>query len=190
MERTVSVFSLALSLFLLLLPHQNTAIAVDLIHETCKSCAEMSPFLSYDFCVTSLQPIPQSHTSNLQELAVISLKLAMVNATGMIWSIQKLLKSEASDPYAMECLEDCLELYTDAIFTLEDSIGAFKYEDYISANIWISSAMEAATTCEGGFEEEGKVSPLTKQNYDFFRLGDIALVITHLVSSVLSFSSL
>ncbi|XP_042506224.1 putative invertase inhibitor [Macadamia integrifolia] len=157
--------------------------AADLIHETCQKCAERSPILSYDLCVSSLQAIPPSHTASLPELAVISVKLALVNATATLWSIQKLLENEASDPNLMGSLKDCQELYSDAVPTLENSITAFKRLDYRSGNVLITAAMDAATTCEGGFD----VSPLTKQNYDFFQLCDIVLVITRLIPSELPF---
>ncbi|KAJ4958296.1 hypothetical protein NE237_025407 [Protea cynaroides] len=113
-------------------PHRTTTAmaAADLIDETCKNCAERSPVLGYDFCISSLQEIPFSHTASLPELAVISLKLALVNATVTLSSFQKLLEKEASDPFAIACLDDCLELYSDAVPTLENSIAAFRNEDY------------------------------------------------------------
>ncbi|XP_043692268.1 putative invertase inhibitor [Telopea speciosissima] len=157
--------------------------AVDIIQETCQMSAERSPVLSYDFCVSSLQVIPLSYTASLPELAVISVKLALVNATATLWKTQKLLEIEASDPKIMACLKDCQELYSDAVPTLENSITTLNSKDYRSGNVFISAAMDAATTCEDGFE----VSPLTKQNYDFFQLCDIALVITRLIPSELPF---
>ncbi|XP_042505547.1 putative invertase inhibitor [Macadamia integrifolia] len=156
--------------------------AADLIYETCQKCAERSPILSY-LCVSSVQAIPPSHTASLSELAVISVKLALVNATATLWSIQKLLENEASDSNLMGSLKDCRELYSDAVPTLENSITAFKSLDYMSCNILITAAMDAATTCEGRFD----VSPLTKQNYDFFQLCDIALVSSRLIPSELPF---
>ncbi|OVA02474.1 Pectinesterase inhibitor domain [Macleaya cordata] len=152
------------------------------IKETCKKCAEKSPVLNYDFCVTSLQAVPESKTSNAQGLGIISLELAQTNATDTISFIQKLLKyKDFKDTYTKQCLKDCLDLYSDAIPRLVQSIGAFRSNDYVNANIWISALMDAAMTCEDGFDEGRKVSPLKKQNYDFYQLCDIALIITKLV---------
>ncbi|KAF8412509.1 hypothetical protein HHK36_000477 [Tetracentron sinense] len=159
-----------LLLFLFFIPsHQtNSFIAlntIDLIQETCEICADRSPILSYNFCVTSLQAVHQSHTANVQGLGIIALELALDNATDTVSSIEKLLKKETFDPYAMLCLEDCLELYSDAITRLRNSISAFLFEVYCDANVWVSAAMEATRTCEGGFkDQEGEVSPLTEKN--------------------------
>ncbi|KAF6158913.1 hypothetical protein GIB67_012330 [Kingdonia uniflora] len=131
--------------------------------------------------MTSLQSIPESCTSNLQELGIISLELAIANAKSTVRGINKLIRDKDSDPYAVTCLRDCLELYSNAIPTLEDSISAFRCNDFGSVNIWMSAGMEASRTCEGGFEEkEGEISPLTKENNGFYQLCDIALVISTL----------
>nr|DAD39346.1 TPA_asm: hypothetical protein HUJ06_013669 [Nelumbo nucifera] len=73
------------------------------------------------------------------------------------------------------------------ILHYETRIRYFKYEDYNSANVYISEAMESASTCNSGFEE-GVVNPLMKERDNFIQLCEIALVISNF-PLVFSFSS-
>ncbi|KAA8522107.1 hypothetical protein F0562_012579 [Nyssa sinensis] len=168
-------------------PAQNSsttsALSVDLINSTCKECADKSTILSFGFCLTSLQAIPVGHATNLQGLALVTMELALQNATDTISSIEKMLIGGAFDPFAIGCLEDCFELSEDAVQMLVNSIRAFLSEHYDAANVLMTAVMEAAATCEEGFmEKEGEASPLTKENYNLFELSDIALCIINLLS--------
>ncbi|KAI6707467.1 hypothetical protein NL676_010429 [Syzygium grande] len=87
----------------------------------------------------------------------------------------------------LDCLRDCLELYSDASKTLVGAIGALMVGKYGVASMGVSAAMEAATTCEDGFEERGEVCALTEENYDLFQLCDIALCIIRLLSLSVAF---
>ncbi|KAH7514336.1 hypothetical protein FEM48_Zijuj11G0078000 [Ziziphus jujuba var. spinosa] len=134
----------------------------------------------------SLQAVPASHVTNLQGLALIAMELALDNATNTISIIKQLLTNETADPFALECLKDCLEVYSEAVTMLVDSIAGFLEEHYDTARVWLSAVMEVATTCADGFKEkEGVVYPLENENYSLFQLSDIALCITHLLSQVL-----
>ncbi|MCL7044512.1 hypothetical protein MKW94_005450 [Papaver nudicaule] len=166
----------------------NAVADNDIVEETCKICAQRSPLLNYDFCVTSLEAVPDSKTAaGFYGLGIISLELAQNNATDTISVIKEQLKNKDLDAYTFLCLKDCLELYTDAISTLAKSMEAIRSYNYVNLNIWVSSAMEAATTCEDGFKEADKISSLKKQSSYFFQLCDMALVITKLVSSLPDF---
>ncbi|XP_077242343.1 putative invertase inhibitor [Tasmannia lanceolata] len=144
--------------------------------------AQIDPQLGYDFCVTSLETDSRSYTTDLQGLGVISVELAITRASITISYIKDLMKNTTSDPFIKERLRSCLDQYSNAIPTLENSSMAFKSKRYEDVNIWVSAAMDGATTCEDGFnEEEGHVSPLTKENGELFQLGAIALAVTHLL---------
>lgn len=161
----------------------KSVFSIDIIKQTCRTCADKSTIFSHDLCLTSLQSIPVSHATNIQGLALIAMELALENATNTISSIEKLLTSRTFDPFARACLEDCFKLYSHGVVTLIDATGAFLTGQYSTANVWLSAVMEGATTCEEGFpEKEGELSPLTKENYYLFQLCDIALCIIHLLS--------
>ncbi|OVA07568.1 Pectinesterase inhibitor domain [Macleaya cordata] len=174
-------------LFLLLvLFHGGVVNGVDITDETCKKAANTSPKLIYNFCVSSLQANPKSQTADLRELGVISMELCMNNATYISSHIVKLLEEDQTrvlvDPRAKKYLRDCLYLYNNAIPDVEDAIKAFEDKDNFSANIKMSAAMDASITCEDGFkEEEDLVSPLAKEDGDFFQLTATALAINNLV---------
>ncbi|KAK3016758.1 hypothetical protein RJ639_006431 [Escallonia herrerae] len=159
------------------------ALSVDPINTTCKQCASKSIIFDYSFCLTSLQTVPVSHVTDVPGLAIIAMELALGNATATISTIESMLSGGAFDPFARQCLLDCLELYSDAVSVLEQSAAAFLEGQFDTANLLMSAVMEAAVTCEVGFsEKEGEVTPLTEENYDLFELSDIALCIINLLS--------
>ncbi|XP_031279991.1 putative invertase inhibitor [Pistacia vera] len=161
----------------------STATSLDILDQTCRTCADRSIVFSYNVCLTSLQTIPVCHATNLQGLALIAMELALENATTSISTINKLLTSGTLDPFALACLEDCLKLYSSAVVTLIDATGAFLTGEYGIANVWLTAVMEASTTCEEGFSEREEMEcPLKKENYNLFQLCDIALCIINLLS--------
>ncbi|KAI9087070.1 hypothetical protein K1719_031031 [Acacia pycnantha] len=154
----------------------------DLIDQTCKQCENQSMILDYGLCSSALDVIPVSHSANLQGLALVAMELALENATTTLSTIEKLLMKDDEDhddstAAAAACLRDCLELYSEAAWRIMGSVRAFLSENYESTKTSMSSVMEAASTCHGGFAEKGEVSPLTKENYNLFQLSGISLCI-------------
>lgn len=186
--RHLSYFLSFCLFYFLVIPHGKSssisAVCVDIINQTCKTCADESASFNYNFCLTSLQTVPVSHAANLQGLALVAMELALQNASNTVSSIKELLTNTTSfDSFAFACLEDCMELYLGAVLTIVDSVGAFLSEHYINAKLWLSLVMEAVTTCEEGFaEKEGEVSPLTKKNQDLIQLCNTALCIINLLT--------
>ncbi|KAK9094883.1 hypothetical protein Scep_026352 [Stephania cephalantha] len=89
-----------------------------------------------------------------------------------------MLGNKDFDSSSMGCLEDCLELYRSAIPRLDQLVEEIQGKNYKNANLWISSAMDAASTCEEGFLDGAPASSLLRENYYMFQLCDMALVIT------------
>ncbi|KAK2650891.1 hypothetical protein Ddye_018380 [Dipteronia dyeriana] len=179
----------SLFLFFFGIFHATTAHPSNIIHETCKKCAQNDPNLDYIFCVNSLQSIPRSHNASLHQLGIISINLNLSNVTHTRSYIKKLLKQKMKknekldyDPYKRACLIDCFDLYSDAVSTLKQAIKDYKSTHYEDANFQVTSVMDASTTCEEGFKEkEGVVSPLTKRNNNAFQLSAISLSIINMV---------
>ncbi|XP_060207520.1 putative invertase inhibitor [Lycium barbarum] len=158
---------------------------LDLINSTCKECSDKSTDINYNFCVTSLQAIPASHVTNLQGIGLVAMELALKNATNTISTIEKMLSSKEFEPFAMDCLRDCLELYADAIAMLVDAFAAFLYKQLDAANIFMRTVMDATSTCDEGFtEKKGELTPLAKENNNLFQLSDISWCIIKQVSFV------
>ncbi|OUZ99184.1 Pectinesterase inhibitor domain [Macleaya cordata] len=175
-------FSLIFLSFFVLLFHGG--FGVDLIEETCRKSVQTDPNLSYNFCLTSLQAVPKSHTSDLKGLGLISINLTKTNATHTNLYIKKLLNQKQISQYCKIRLIDCLDLYSDAIISLKNAIKDFTSRHNFEANIEVSAAMDASTTCEDGFDEMKKcseASPLTKRNNDMFQLAAISLAIINMV---------
>ncbi|XP_028075545.1 putative invertase inhibitor [Camellia sinensis] len=109
----------------------------------------------------------------------ISIKLIQSNVTDTNCFIQQLIKNKKLvNPFIQRCLEDCFDLYSDAIPSVEQAMENYDLERFVDANVELSSVMDAATTCEDGFKEKrGVVSPLTKRNGDTFELSAMALSI-------------
>ncbi|XP_062175155.1 putative invertase inhibitor [Alnus glutinosa] len=155
----------------------------NLIHKTCKTCAQSDPNLSYAFCVTSLEAVPSSCRADLRQLGNISIKLTRHNVTKTRHRITKLLEKKKLEPFVRGCLNDCFELYSDVMPSLKQALKAYKAKRYKDANIAVGSVIDASSTCEDGFtEKEGVVSPLTKTNNDTFQLAAMALSIINLLS--------
>ncbi|KAK4269842.1 hypothetical protein QN277_022949 [Acacia crassicarpa] len=161
----------------------NSSNHVDLIAETCKNLSKTDPNVSFRFCKTSLQADPHSrYVRNLRDLGFISLKILRHNVTETRIHIKNLLKKKKEkkiDPFIKECLDDCLEVFSDAIANVNDAIKDYKAKLYADCNVKVSSVLDASTTCEDGFKEKNVVSPLTKRNGDAFQLSAIALFIVN-----------
>lgn len=183
--KTLISFSSFLFFFFLLFLSLNTISSTNLIHETCKRCSRTDPNLSYNFCVASLKSSPESQrATNLRQLGSISIKLIQRNVTATRHFIKELiiLKNRTLSPFQKACLHDCMELYSDAVWTVADALKAYESKHYAEADVELSSVIDAATTCEDGFaERKGVVSPLTKRNKDVFQLSAISLSIINML---------
>ncbi|XP_027336995.1 putative invertase inhibitor [Abrus precatorius] len=177
-------YSLLFTLTILLSSFHCCLCANRLIRQTCKNCSNSDPNISYKFCITSFQSDRRSHCAKtLQELGLVSIKLVRHNVTNTSAHINELLnQNKGLDPFIKECLDDCLEVYSDAISTLRGAIRDYKAKRYGDSNIKLSSVIDASTTCEDGFKQKNDVvSPLTKRNKDTFQLSAIALSIVNML---------
>ncbi|CAI9769385.1 unnamed protein product [Fraxinus pennsylvanica] len=168
------------ALFLSFLISTHLANGQNLINETCETVARRDPNVGYNFCTTSLQAAPATQCASLRGLGMISIRLVRHNVTDTRCYIKHLLKNRTRDPLSEQYLKDCFELFSDAISSVKQAMKYYKSKRYDDANIQISSVMDAATTCEDGFNErEGLVSPLTKRNRNTFQLSAVVLSIMH-----------
>uniref|UniRef100_A0A7N0URU8 Pectinesterase inhibitor domain-containing protein n=1 Tax=Kalanchoe fedtschenkoi TaxID=63787 RepID=A0A7N0URU8_KALFE len=169
------------SSLLLFLAFSTTGGAVDmsnaLIPKLCSNSSSTDPNINYGFCTTSLQAAPDSPCAGLRKLGTISIRLVKFNATNTRCYIKKLLKNRRKlHPFVRQCLDDCYELYSDALPTARKAAKAYAARNYVDANIELSSVADAPLTCEQGFaDKKGIKSPLTKRNEQLFQLSAVAL---------------
>ncbi|XP_072967999.1 putative invertase inhibitor [Typha angustifolia] len=161
-----------------LLGHQLLFVGASNVEDVCRAAASSSPNINFDFCVTSLQADPGSGSADKKGLAVIAAELASKNATSTKSRVQELL-NKAVEPKLKNSLDTCLDLYSDMIPNLSDSISAIRTGRYSDAKTYLSSAFDAPGDCENAFSEEGIQSPITKENSDSQQLSVIALSITN-----------
>ncbi|KAL6008279.1 hypothetical protein ACLOJK_033785 [Asimina triloba] len=126
---------------------------IQLIEEICNKSSRDNPHLSYNFCAEAIEAVPESCHADLNGLGIISSKLALLNATHIQHLILE-LKNQTSDSNTSQALDQCLEVYSDAISDLEESINAFTFGSYDDANVFVSAAMTNSGDCEGGFQDK------------------------------------
>ncbi|XP_021760207.1 putative invertase inhibitor [Chenopodium quinoa] len=135
--------------------------------------------INYDFCVKAFTSYRRSMNATIDELIEISFNFSSYKAKSIITTINKLRKDPKFSPFAKNALETCSDLYSDAQADLQEGLDSLKGKDLSTANVRISAAMDSGPDCEDTFKEkEGEVSPLTKENTDFFKLTDIFLAFT------------
>lgn len=125
-----------LAFFLLL---DRLGSSESLIRDCCKKAAKNDPNLRYTFCVASLEESPRSKNASLQGLVVISTQRAVSYATRTQRTISKILKDKKRHNSCEIPLHDCLELYSDAKYSLAEALGDISSRDYEAANIDLSS---------------------------------------------------
>ncbi|EXC13611.1 Putative invertase inhibitor [Morus notabilis] len=149
----------------------------DLVSSTCKKT------LYVQLCISSLRSDPRSGSSDLKGLAAIALNLSIAKGVDNLSYIKNLKSEFASNGSQMtfSYLSDCLDVYSDAIQNLQDSVQALNDKSYDTLRSLVSAAMTDSETCEDGFKEvKGFRSPLTEQNKYFSRLCSNFLAITTL----------
>ncbi|XP_057971717.1 putative invertase inhibitor [Malania oleifera] len=154
------------------------------IAKVCKDLVQADSTMNYAFCMESLQAIPKSHKASLRGLGFFSMSLVQKNALRIGRLVQNLLNSQdmKMSDYTKNCLKDCSELYADAVDSVKEAVDSFKGRDYDSANIKMSAAMDASSTCEDQFKEgKGSKSPMTESSKQMFQLSGMALTIINML---------
>ncbi|XP_010547356.1 PREDICTED: putative invertase inhibitor [Tarenaya hassleriana] len=183
-------------LFILVSPAHTSD---DMIVKTCEKCAAKTEIFNSTFCVSSLEASPIGQPTNLTAMAVVPMLEALDNATATASTIERMMAGGGFDGYGVACLRDCLQLYQDAADELADAVRAFLKGQFGTADVMVSAAMDAAVTCEQGFAERDGGgdhddddvwrSPLGRENYSLFELGEISLCIISMLSDGVSTAS-
>ncbi|MCL7032939.1 hypothetical protein MKW94_029106 [Papaver nudicaule] len=178
-----SLFSSILHLFLVLNFYGGVTVNGDIVSNLCENVTRVDPTQNYDFCVSSLEANPLSKTSDIFGLGVISIELCSNNATYIHTYIDGILKDGKPEPErARTCLQECVDLYSDASEEVQTAMKAFKGKDYETTSRILYGAAINANTCKIGFTELGvDFSPLKKQDYDIYQLTGISLSIIRII---------
>ncbi|XP_073288606.1 putative invertase inhibitor [Primulina huaijiensis] len=174
------------TIFLSFLIATQGSLNQNLIDSTCRALSTNNPNIDYNFCTTSLQAFPSAkQNATLQNLGLITIQLIEKNVTDTKCYIQYIISNKKWDPYAKQCLSDCLELFSDSDASVKQAVTDYKNSRFDDANVQISSVMDAATTCEDGFDEErGVDSGLKKRNDYVFQLSAMALSVMNMIQNM------
>ncbi|KAF1880854.1 hypothetical protein Lal_00011914 [Lupinus albus] len=118
---------------------------------------------------------PTSGFGNLQDLALISLKVAAANATGILTQVKMLIDNDNLDPGIQQGLSDCKENLLQAEAQLEDTFAAILNNTKHDAQIWLKATLSAIDTCDASIP--GNNDALSLKSVEFRKLCDIAVAL-------------
>ncbi|KAF1878517.1 hypothetical protein Lal_00047186 [Lupinus albus] len=156
-----------------MLLHQTSAEEFkgkELMDKVCEQTPEK------DLCLQVLSSDPTSAFGNLQEFALISLRVAAANATGILSDVKMLIDDDNLDPAVQQGLSDCKENLLDAEGQLEDTVAAILTNAKHDAQIWLKAALSAIDTCDASIP--GNDDILSVRSVEFRKLCNIAVALS------------
>lgn len=162
-----------LTICLILLHHQIVAQeskGKELINKVCE------PSQNKDLCINVLSSDPTSTHATLEDLAMISLKAAAANATGILIDVKRMIDDSDLDPGIQQGLADCKETLLDAEGQLEDTVAALLGNAKHDAQLWLQAALSAIDTCDASIPGDDDI--LSKRSVAFRQLCNIAVAIS------------
>ncbi|OIV90975.1 hypothetical protein TanjilG_16935 [Lupinus angustifolius] len=129
-----------------------------------------------DLCLQVLSSDPTSAFGNLHDLALISLRVAAANATGILSEVKMLIDDDNLDPAVQQGLADCKENLLDAEGQLEDTVAAILTNAKHDAQIWLKAALAAIDTCDASIP--GNDDILSVKSVEFRKLCNIAVALS------------
>ncbi|MED6137707.1 hypothetical protein PIB30_067469 [Stylosanthes scabra] len=130
---------------------------------------------SKDLCLKVLTSDPLSHQATLQDLTLVSLKVAAANASGILTECKTLIDDPNLDPAFQQGLADCKETLLDAEGQLEDTIAATLANKEHDAQIWLQAALAAIDTCDASIPGDDDI--LSQQAVIFRQLCNFAITL-------------
>ncbi|BAT86289.1 hypothetical protein LR48_Vigan03g282900 [Vigna angularis] len=188
MELFAKLFS-ALVLWVVVMAHQ--VVALNLLNENLIIGKETVPTgkilinkvctksQTRDLCIEVLSSDPViSPTANLKDLAILSLRVAATNASGILSDAKILIDDVNLDPDVQQGLADCKENILDAESQLEDTIASLMIGLESEAQRWLKAALAAIDTCDASIPGDDDI--LSVESTVFRKLCNIAITVTKL----------
>ncbi|XP_014498997.1 pectinesterase inhibitor-like [Vigna radiata var. radiata] len=177
MEHSTKFFWV-LVLCMVAMAHQATALETlkgkNLIQKVCTLSA------TRNLCVQVLSSDPlRSPNADLKDLAIISLRVAATNASGILGETKMLIDDDSLSPDVQQGLADCKETILDAESQLEDTIAALLIDAKTDTQIWLKAALAAIDTCDASIPGDDDI--LSVQSVLFRKLCNIAITISRLL---------
>ncbi|KAJ0983750.1 hypothetical protein J5N97_002106 [Dioscorea zingiberensis] len=150
------------------------------LEEICQKASSSSVNMTYDFCLTSLQPIPGTREVDTKGLASITINLSISNFTSTREKIAD-LQSKATDQSVKDALQICSVRFGNGDASLkiaQTSLGQDHIQDALSS---VRAAAGSAVVCANAFSERGIQSPIS-DTQDGFLLCNLAAYIIQLLA--------
>ncbi|KAK7277767.1 hypothetical protein RJT34_22784 [Clitoria ternatea] len=145
---------------------------MDLVAKTCKATEDEKLCLE----ALSSDKLGSATAEDLQDLAMIALKYAASNASGILQDAKRMIDDPDLDPAIQQGLSDCKDTLLDAESQIEDTIAALLTDSKSDAKRWLKIALAAIDTCDDSIPGEDDV--LSKKSRTFRRLCTICLSIS------------
>ena len=121
----------------------------------------------------------KSPNANLKDLAIISLRFAATNASGILAETKILIDDDKLSPDVQQGLADCKETILDAESQLEDSIAAIMVDSKSETQLWLKAALAAIDTCDASIPGDDDI--LSVESVAFRKLCNISITVTKLL---------
>ncbi|KAK7392295.1 hypothetical protein VNO78_20729 [Psophocarpus tetragonolobus] len=128
-----------------------------------------------ELCVDVLSADPRSKNATLVELAMIVLKAAAKNASGILTECKTMIDNPDLEPKIQQGLADCKENLLDAESQIQDAVASILSNDKRDAQLWLKAALAAIDTCDDSIPGDDDI--LSKRSVTFRQLCNIAVAI-------------
>ncbi|RDY02947.1 Pectinesterase inhibitor, partial [Mucuna pruriens] len=130
-----------------------------------------------EMCVEVLSSDPnRSPNADLKDLAIISLRVAAKNASGILSDAKRLINDDKLSPDIQQGLADCKETILDAESQLEDTLAALLVNSMTDTQVWLKAALAAIDTCDASIPGDDDI--LSVKSVIFRKLCNIAIATT------------
>lgn len=172
-SKTNSFWILVTCICVIAVHHQANAeeplTGKELIQSVCKTRG------NDELCEQVLMSDPTSEHANLQDLAMIVLKAAAENASGILVDAKKMIDDPFVEPTIQQGLADCKENLLDAESQIQDTVASILSNDKLDAQLWLKAALAAIDTCDDSIPGDDDI--LSRRSVTFRQLCNIAVAI-------------
>jgi len=137
-----------------------------------------------ELCEQVLMSDPGSDEATLKDLAMITLRAASENASGILVDAKRMIDDPELEPAIQQGLADCKENLLDAESQIQDSVASILNNDKRDAQLWLKAALAAIDTCDDSIPGDDDI--LSRRSVTFRQLCNIAVAINKKMMGVKS----
>ncbi|EOY06708.1 hypothetical protein QUC31_016125 [Theobroma cacao] len=136
-------------------------------------------------CLACVAPF-YNGKSDLSSVVEMLIKAGTEQTKQAIAIAAKMANDPKSDPKTVAKLNDCKEIYDDALDNMQEAIDAIPLKDVGTIATMISATISDFGTCDDGFTGQPNpipdgVSPMAKINENLMNIADIILILANMI---------